>query len=123
MADKYDMPSLFRISDKKINGLAHRMHFIPPAHSSSVAASTGNRLQPDAGLDAAHWLGIADRLGLDEFRTQCQYVILRDIAGHFLHPGERPSIKEALASLDAKGVSAKSMGEIAATFAGTIHAL
>ena len=60
--------------------------------------------------NAAKWLGIADRLGMDYLRDRCQWVILRDIYKFW----DEGKLLNAMESLGEHKVKATRMLELAA---------
>ncbi|CAD7697277.1 unnamed protein product [Ostreobium quekettii] len=109
LASKYDMPAFVRQADRKILELSGSLCFVDPAAGAKKTPRKSSRC-----LDAGYWLGVADTLGLDDLRLQCQYIIFRDMATHIRATHSRPELERAIASLDGYGVSGSSMAAVAA---------
>ena len=104
IGDKYDIPLLLRASGDKLCRLADSMHFIKPGSQKESSKDQ------DEWNNAARWLAIADRLDMQELKTLCQYVIVRDMGANAGKLGGNTEADAALQSLDA--VPSKSIGEI-----------
>lgn len=104
IGDKYDIPLLLRVSGDKLCQLADSLHFIKPARQ------TDSSKDQDEWNNAARWLGVADRLNMQELKTLCQYVIVRDMGANAGNFRGNTEVDAALQSLDA--VPSRNMGEI-----------
>ncbi|CAD7694766.1 unnamed protein product [Ostreobium quekettii] len=123
MADRFDIPGLLEKSERKIKDLEHKIYFLDQGCTGDGVQSE----EADPWLSAAHWLGIADRLGIDDLRTKCQRIVLRDLLANGVLQGTRPDLakpglEKALSSLDSHRVTARAMAEIiVANIGGMLH--
>ena len=111
IGDKYDIPKFFRLAEPTLCRLDEQLHFRKEV-SCEQEPSTKDL------LDVVPLLAICDRVGLQELRTHCQFVILRDTITAI--PGRQatisPDIMYSMRSLERSGVSPRDMYEITAYF-------
>lgn len=113
IAEKYDMPGLIKMTETRLCESAAQMSFAKPTTEDDCEG-------PDDCWDAARWLAIAERLNMRDLQTQCQIVILRDIATSMTKPlalmmqgqAGKEQVQRALSCLEEHRVSIRSLGEM-----------
>ncbi|CAD7701610.1 unnamed protein product [Ostreobium quekettii] len=106
LGDKYESKILMNLAEDMIS--------CSPLYFCGSPLSFGS--MQDEHLNACVWLGVADRLGLERIRKQCQFVILRDLESNFRCSAAEPMPKAAVDSLSQHGMSARSICELLAAF-------
>ncbi|CAD7697272.1 unnamed protein product, partial [Ostreobium quekettii] len=113
LGDKYDADILFRISEHKMCELGDSLYFMKPSKTTALSSTKENVEDgTEKWLDAAMWLGLADRLGMEDLRTKCQCIILQDIVANSKGDPVKPELLLAMASLNNHGASPKSICDI-----------
>lgn len=109
MGDKYDIPRFFRLAEPTLCRLEAELHFTKQ-HSSGEEPTT-----PDL-LDVVPLLAIADRVGLRDLRSHCQYVILRDTISGIPQGQSTPSsdLMHSMRALEISRVNPRDLHEIVA---------
>ncbi|GMH42513.1 hypothetical protein BSKO_10432 [Bryopsis sp. KO-2023] len=88
LADKFDMPSMIKICEPLLCKETANMHFAgytaSMCHAPKRPTSPSHAAQavspPCENLDAAKWLSIAERWGLECLKVKCQAIILQALA-------------------------------------------
>ncbi|CAD7703809.1 unnamed protein product [Ostreobium quekettii] len=112
IAEKYDMPGLVKVVETRLCAAAEQMSFCTPHSEDAHGGGCKDR------WEAAKWLAMAERLDMNDLKTQCQFVILRDIADFVSKPlsaqgqAEKHKTQQAVACLEKHGVSIRSMCEM-----------
>ncbi|CAD7697276.1 unnamed protein product [Ostreobium quekettii] len=120
LGDKYEMAPLFRATEEKLCELEDSLYFIKREADWSVSGAC-SEAPPEADgeddcLNAARWLGVADRLAMHDLKRKCQRVIMRDMIEGMQPSPMRPELDAAMDALNAHNVAPRSVCEIFGAF-------